>query len=400
MNITDIDDKTIKKSIDENKSLEEITNYYTDSFFDDVATLNILPAHNYPRATDFIDDMIKMIESLISKGHAYTTSDGSVFFKISSFPDYGKLARLNPDEMRIGDRIDSDEYEKQEVRDFALWKSYKDDDGDVYWKSPWGMGRPGWHIECSCMSIHYLGHHFDIHCGGVDNIFPHHENEIAQSQSYSGKIFVNYWMHNEHLKVEGEKMSKSSGNFFTLRELIEDKKLSPSAVRYTLISTHYRQRLNFTFEKIDASQKAINRLRELYRRLNESNSTVDNNTVNCNTDEMLRMFKDCLKDDLNISGALGKLFSWVNFMFNNLDKGTLSKKNSEHAIAAINSVDLIIGCIINNDSVSDDIEKLIKKREKARLDKNWELSDKIRDELFEKGIIIEDAPTGTIWKKK
>ena len=207
-------------------------------------------------------------------------------------------------------------------------------------------------------------------------------------------------MHNEHLKVEGEKMSKSSGNFFTLRELIEDKKLSPSAVRYTLISTHYRQRLNFTFEKIDASQKAINRLRELYRRLNESNSKVDNNTVNSNTDEMLRMFKDCLKDDLNISGALGKLFSWVNFMFNNLDKGTLSKKNSEHAIAAINSVDLIIGCIINNDSVSDDIEKLIKKREKARLDKNWELSDKIRDELFEKGIIIEDAPTGTIWKKK
>ena len=214
MNITDIDDKTIKKSIEEGKSLKDFTDQYTSSFFEDVETLNILPAHHYPRATEFIAPMIKTIQKLEEKGFAYTTDDCSVFFKISQFPDYGKLAHLDPEQLKSGQRVEDDEYEKEEGRDFALWKGYKAEDGDVFWDSPWGKGRPGWHIECSVMSTYYLGNHFDIHCGGVDNIFPHHENEIAQSQCAHGKdSFANYWLHNGFLTVSGEKMSKSLNNF-------------------------------------------------------------------------------------------------------------------------------------------------------------------------------------------
>ena len=399
MNITDIDDKTIKKSINENKSLEDITSFYTDCFFKDVETLNILPAHHYPKATSFVDEMIEMIETLIDKGNAYSTRDGSVFFKISSFSNYGKLAKLNPDDMVSGERVDSDEYEKQEVRDFALWKSYKEEDGDIFWNSPWGKGRPGWHIECSCMSGHYLGDRFDIHCGGVDNIFPHHENEIAQSECYYGKKFVNYWMHNEHLKVEGEKMSKSKGNFYTIRDLIEEKNFSPSAIRYTLLSTHYRQRLNFTFEKINSSQKAINRLRELVRRLNDINNDNGDSFID-DTNKMLDSFSKYLSDDLNISGALGELFSWANIMFSKIDSNLLSKKGADLALNSIDKVDLVIGCINNIELISNDIKNLIKDREQAREDKDWVLSDNIRKELLDKGIHIEDTPTGTIWKKK
>ena len=219
MNITDIDDKTIRRSQEKGQSLIDFTDNYTDAFFEDLEKLNIRPAHHYPRATDFISQMIKTIENLERKGFTYTAEDGSVFFKISQFPEYGKLANLDPEQLKSGKRVAEDEYEKEEGRDFALWKGYKPDDGDVYWKSPWGKGRPGWHIECSVMSTCYLGDHFDIHCGGVDNIFPHHENEIAQSCAASGKAFVNYWLHNEHLLVDNQKMSKSAGNFYTLRDL-------------------------------------------------------------------------------------------------------------------------------------------------------------------------------------
>ena len=221
MNITDIDDKTIRRSQEENQSLIDFTNEYTKAFFKDLKTLNMVPAHYYPRATEFIPQMIETIETLEVKGYTYTTDDGSVFFKISQFDEYGKLARLDPDQLKSGGRVEEDEYDKEEGRDFALWKGYKSTDSDVCWDSPWGKGRPGWHIECSVMSTHYLGDHFDIHCGGVDNIFPHHENEIAQSCAASGEAFVNYWLHNEHLLVDGQKMSKSANNFYTLSNLLE-----------------------------------------------------------------------------------------------------------------------------------------------------------------------------------
>ncbi|MBC8479033.1 MAG: cysteine--tRNA ligase, partial [FCB group bacterium] len=331
MNITDIDDKTIRRSIEEGKSLNAFTDVYIQAFFEDLDTLNIQRAHHYPRATEFVSQMIEMVNTLIEKGHAYKTEDGSVFFKISTFKDYGKLTNLKLEDLRTGSRVENDEYDKEEVRDFALWKGKKKGEGDVHWESPFGLGRPGWHIECSVMSTHYLGNHFDIHCGGVDNIFPHHENEIAQSCAATGEEFVNYWLHNEHLIVEGQKMSKSMNNFFTLRDLL-DKKLTPEAIRYTLMSTHYRQKLNFTFADVSDSQKCINRLLELKRRLGLVESG-DGDDLKESCEIVLQDFQKKLNDDLNISGALGVLFTWVNKIFSLLDKNTVSTSGASTALA-------------------------------------------------------------------
>ncbi len=399
MNITDIDDKTIRRSIEEKMSLEDFTDKYTSSFFEDVETLKIIPAHHYPRATEFIPQMIETIKQLEDKGFTYTTEDGSVFFKISQFSDYGKLANLNPDQLKSGERVEDDEYGKEEGRDFALWKGFKPQDGDVNWDSPWGKGRPGWHIECSVMSTHYLSNHFDIHCGGVDNIFPHHENEIAQSCAASGEGFVNYWLHNEHLLVDGQKMSKSMGNFYTLRDLLE-KGCSPEALRYTLISTHYRSKLNFTFEKVKAAQKCINKLRELKRRLKKIDNEEDE-ILNSETETMLSKFSEKLGDDLNISGALGELFIWVNYLFAELDNDKLDCCSAKGALSALRKIDSVLGVIdCANLEVDDIIHELIKDREKARSDKNWEKADEVRKQLDELGIVLDDTPEGTIWKRK
>ena len=400
MNITDIDDKTIRRSLEEKKSLADFTGYYSSAFFEDVNKLNILPAHHYPKATEFILQIINTIEKLQDKGFAYSTDDGSVFFKISQFPDYGKLAHLDPDQLQSGERVEEDEYEKEEARDFALWKGYKSADGDVCWDSPWGKGRPGWHIECSVMSTHYLGDHFDIHCGGVDNIFPHHENEIAQSCSASGGAFVNYWLHNEHLLVEGQKMSKSMGNFYTLRDLL-DKGCSPEAIRYTLISTHYRSKLNFTFEKVRTAQKCIYKLRELKRRLQGLEDDGNEGKMDAETENMLSKFAEKLSDDLNISGALGELFVWVNSMFVKLDGNTLDFYQAKGALSALDLIDTILGVMDNsNVKVDKNIQKLIEIRNKARSEKDWEKADEMRKQLDERGIILDDTPEGTIWKKK
>ena len=400
MNITDIDDKTIRRSIEENMSLEDFTDKYTLSFFEDVETLQILPAHQYPKATEFIPQMIETILQLEEKGFTYTTEDGSVFFKISNFSDYGKLANLNPDQLKSGDRVENDEYGKEEGRDFALWKGYKPRDGDVNWDSPWGKGRPGWHIECSVMSTHYLSNHFDIHCGGVDNIFPHHENEIAQSCAASGETFVNYWLHNEHLLVEGQKMSKSMGNFYTLRDLLE-KGCSPEALRYTLISTHYRSKLNFTFEKVNSAQKCINKLKELKRRLKKIDNDNDDEVLNSKTETMLSNFSTNLGDDLNISGALGELFIWVNYLFSELDNNTLECCSAKGAISALRKIDSILGVIdCSVFEVDENIQQLIREREVARSDKNWEKADEVRGQLDELGIVLDDTPEGTVWKRK
>ncbi|RMZ49303.1 cysteine--tRNA ligase [Candidatus Marinimicrobia bacterium PRS2] len=400
MNITDIDDKTIRRSIEEKMSLENFTHKYTSSFFEDVETLQILPAHHYPRATEFIPHMIKTIQQLEDKGFTYTTEDGSVFFKISQFSDYGKLANLNPDQLKSGDRVEDDEYGKEEGRDFALWKGFKPQDGDVNWDSPWGRGRPGWHIECSVMSTHYLSNHFDIHCGGVDNIFPHHENEIAQSCAASGEVFVNYWLHNEHLLVDGQKMSKSMGNFYTLRDLLE-KGCSPEALRYTLISTHYRSKLNFTFEKVKAAQKCINKLRELKRRLKKIDNDGESEVLNSESETMLSKFSAQLGDDLNISGALGELFIWVNYLFAKLDNAKLDFCSAKGALSVLRKIDSILGVIdCANLEVDDNIHELIREREKARSDKDWDKADKVRGQLDELGIILDDTPEGTVWKRK
>lgn len=401
MNITDIDDKTIKRSIEENQSLKEFTEGYVKSFHEDVEILRLLPAHEYPRATEFIPQMLDMVGKLEEKGFTYTTQDGSVFFKISEFDGYGSLAKLDPDQLRAGERVENDEYGKEEGRDFALWKGHKNSESKISWESPWGNGRPGWHLECSAMSTHYLGNHFDIHCGGVDNIFPHHENEIAQSCAATGEKFVNYWLHNEHLLVESQKMSKSEGNFYTLRQLL-DKGYSPESLRYTLLSTHYRQKLNFTFEKVKASQKCVNKLRELKRRsilINSENNGQDVGQMSAN---MVSKFNEKLADDLNISGALGELFIWVNEVFGLLDNNDISSAGSEKIISTLNTIDSIL-CVINKtcvDESSEEVDALIIARNEARLNRDWGKADEIRVKLDEMGIVLEDTESGTIWKRK
>ena len=401
MNITDIDDKTIRRSIEENQSLKEFTEGYVKSFHEDVEILRLLPAHEYPRATEFIPQMLDMVGKLEEKGFTYTTQDGSVFFKISEFDGYGSLAKLDPDQLRAGERVENDEYGKEEGRDFALWKGHKNSESKISWESPWGNGRPGWHLECSAMSTHYLGNHFDIHCGGVDNIFPHHENEIAQSCAATGEKFVNYWLHNEHLLVESQKMSKSEGNFYTLRQLL-DKGYSPESLRYTLLSTHYRQKLNFTFEKVKASQKCVNKLRELKRRsilINSENNGQDVGQMSAN---MVSKFNEKLADDLNISGALGELFIWVNEVFGLLDNNDVSSAGSEKIISTLNTIDSIL-CVINKtcvDESSEEVDALIIARNEARLNRDWGKADEIRVKLDEMGIVLEDTESGTIWKRK
>jgi cysteinyl-tRNA synthetase len=400
MNITDIDDKTIRRSQKEDRSLEDFTDEYTKAFFDDLKTLNIVPAHHYPRATEFIPQMIEVIQTLEAKGYTYTADDGSVFFKISEFNEYGKLARLNPDQLKSGERVEEDEYDKQEGRDFALWKGYKPTDGNVSWDSPWGKGRPGWHIECSVMSTFYLGNYFDIHCGGVDNIFPHHENEIAQSRAASGKAFVNYWLHNEHLLVEGQKMSKSAGNFYTLRDLL-DKGISPEAIRYTLISTHYRSKLNFTLDKVGASQKCIQKLKELKRRLEKVEDDGSEVMPRAEIENMLKRFSEKLNDDLNISGALGELFILVNSLFVKLDAKILGYCSARRSLKALDIVDTVLGVMDDTEGdLDENIQQLIDARNRARSNKDWEKADVVRDQLDKLGIILDDTQDGTVWKKK
>ena len=402
MNLTDIDDKTIKKANLEQIPLKDFTDKYIEAFYEDVKALNILPAHHYPRATEFIDGMIGMIQDLEKKGYTYTTDDGSVFFKISKYKDYGRLANLQIEELQVGERVENDEYEKEEMRDFALWKSYKNEEGDIYWESPWGKGRPGWHIECSVMSTHYLGNHFDIHCGGVDNIFPHHENEIAQSHCATGEKFVNYWLHNEHLLVDNQKMSKSLGNFYTIRDLIE-KGYSPESIRYTLLSTHYRQKLNFTLDKLTNSQKSINKIKELKRRVELiSNNKSEGCDFKEESSKMILKFSNCLKNDLNISGALGQMFIWVNHVFRELDGENISSEGSMTIIEALESIDRVLGILGSEGDIEDDdqIANLLDKRAAARENKDWNLADKIRQEIDTLGYVVEDTDQGPIIKRK
>jgi cysteinyl-tRNA synthetase len=308
MNITDVDDKTIRNSIAEGLSLEEYTQKYTQAFFDDLEKLRIEKAEYYPKATEHVQEMIEIIKELEKKGFTYE-KDGSTYFRIEKFKEYGKLSKIDITNVKTGSRYDADEYEKEDVRDFVLWKKTDSENGEPTWESPFGKGRPGWHIECSAMSMKYLGTSFDIHTGGVDNIFPHHENEIAQSEACTGKKFANYWLHSEHLSVNNHKMSKSAGNFYTLRDLEE---FNPLAVRYLLLSAHYRTKLNFTLEGIkqaEATIKNYNDFRnrfEIFEPVEKKDNTVIEKIKNSEKEFMLS-----LDDDLNISRALGYVFIMI-----------------------------------------------------------------------------------------
>ncbi len=394
MNITDVDDKTIRDSRKEGMSLKEFCDRYTEAFFDDLKTLNIEPADIFPRATESIPAMIRLIKTLLDKGLAYKTDDG-IYFKISKFSDYGKLSKIDLSERKSGARVSSDEYDKENVHDFALWKFWTPDDGDVFWETEIGMGRPGWHIECSAMSMENIGESLDIHSGGIDLIFPHHENEIAQSEAATGRKFVKYWFHNEYILVDGKKMSKSLGNFYTLRDLLE-KGYNPKAIRYLLLSAHYKQPLNFTFEGLEAAQNAVDRLMEFMERLESSGGKKDSLDI----DGMIKVAKDGFSEemdnDLNISGALARIFELVK----EVNKLELSRKDAGKVLDAMKGFDKVLGVLGREDiHVPKEVLKLVGEREKARKDKDFKKADAARDRIMELGFSVDDTPDGPKIKK-
>ena len=403
MNLTDVDDKTIRRSRELGIPLDKYTQKYKEAFFEDIDTLGIERAQYYPEATKHIEEMVSLIEKLLEKGIAYRGDDGSIYYSIAKFPEYGKLSGKKPEHLIRGARISHDEYEKEQWADFALWKAWNPEDGDVFWETSLGKGRPGWHIECSAMSMKYLGESFDIHTGGEDNIFPHHENEIAQSEAATGKQFVKYWMHCAHLIVEGKKMSKSYGNFYTLRDLIE-KGYNPMAIRYLLLSTHYRQKLNFTFDGLYASNAAVDRLTEYRNMLNEHIKSGGPGTDNKVTDILkkgLAEFESSMDDDLNISAALGSVFDMIRNINRIASVDGLTRPDAEYAVEVFEKINSVIGVYKEEErEITEEMKNLIKEREKARKRKDFKTADEIREKLSEMGMEIKDTPDGTKWRWK
>lgn len=404
MNLTDVDDKTIKGAIAQGVDLNTYTQTYKDAFFADLKSLNIEPAEKYPAATDYIPEMIQMIQVLLDKKTAYVGTDGSVYYSIKSFPRYGCLSHLHLDELQTGasDRVAADEYDKDHAADFVLWKAYDPErDGKIYWESPFGKGRPGWHLECSAMAIKLLGETLDIHVGAVDNMFPHHENEIAQSEAYSDKTFVKLWMHSEHLVVDNRKMSKSLGNFYTLRDLF-DKGYTGPQVRYLLLQTHYKTQLNFTFQGLEAAKGSLQRLNDFIQRLYEVDATKNGERLIPLADEMLKEFAAALADDLNISVALAALFDFVREVNGLCDQGLISRTEADYALEALKKVDTVLGVLSFEkweNAIPAELQDAFDKRQQARQEKNWKLADEMRDFIIQRGYVIEDTPTGARLKK-
>ncbi len=397
MNITDVDDKTIRESNKNGVSLKEYTKKYIDSFFEELDMLGIERAEKYPKATEHITEMIEMVRILKDKGYAYESA-GSVYFDISKFKEYGALSgtkRLSGDNIS---RIDHDEYDRENIKDFVLWKANKE--GEPGWESPWGFGRPGWHIECSAMSMKYLGSFFDIHTGGVDNIFPHHENEIAQSVASTGDKFVNHWMHSEFLLVEGEKMSKSKGNYYTIRDL-EKKGLSLQAFRYLVLSTHYRKQLNFTFDSLNAASGAINRLNDFIQRIKSIEKKEEKNpAAQVELEKLSKGFEEAMDDDLNSSRALGSVFDFIRIANILIDKDQVDKESASNIIDYFTRLNSIFNIMkIEDDMLSREISDLINERETARKKKDFKRADEIRDYLNSRGIILKDTKEGVVWQK-
>lgn len=413
MNLTDVDDKTIRKSRAQGLSLNDYTRIYKEAFFQDLDALRIEHAEVYPAATDHLPEMVELIQKLIETGHTYE-SEGSIYFRISSFPEYGRLANVKADSLLAGARVDADEYEKEDVRDFALWKAWTPEDGEVFWETPLGKGRPGWHIECSAMSHKYLGSHFDIHTGGVDNIFPHHENEIAQSVCGYGGKFVNYWLHCAHLVINGEKMSKSLGNFYTLRD-ITGAGFSPRVVRYFLLSAHYRAPLNLIYdpaagnaESFEAARSALERLDEFRSKLADLHKhAAAGDLISRPVGEMLDKaeedFRASLANDLDISGALGALFGLVKEANRMLAAGEITASDAQVIEDKLSVWDRVLSVLEPEAAAAVDeahIEALIAERNAARKNKDFARSDAIRRQLADEGVILQDTPSGTKWKKK
>jgi cysteinyl-tRNA synthetase len=413
MNLTDVDDRIIANAAAAGKSIRDYTEKFVQAFFDDCKTLSIETPEHWIRATDNIDDMVKLIQRLQEKTFTYP-SEGSIYYRIAKFPAYGKLSKIDLTGIQAGARVDNDRYEKESARDFALWKAPKT--GEHFWETPIGPGRPGWHIECSAMAMKYLGETLDIHAGGIDLAFPHHENEIAQSEGATGKTFVRYWLHAEHLLVEGEKMSKSLGNFFTLRGLFA-KGYKPSALRFALASVPYRKQLNFTFDGLQQATSSVERLRNFADRLKQSKFPAGNQKgMAARIAKAGEEFDAGLSDDLNTARALAAVFDLVREANIAMDKGEFRQGDVPAAQEFLGTFDKIFAVLEDNDGEklqrlgygattsgpSDaEIDKLVAERNAAKKKRDFATADRIRKELADRGIIIEDAKDGSIrWKRK
>jgi len=398
MNLTDIDDKTIREAKAAGLELRAYTDRFIAAFFADLEALRVERAEHYPRATDYITEMVALVERLEAAGHAYR-SEGSIYYRIATFPGYGKLSGVRPEANLVGARVDSEEYDKEDARDFVLWKGARE--GEPSWETAIGPGRPGWHLECSAMSMALLGERFDIHTGGVDNIFPHHENEIAQSEGATGEPFARYWLHAEHLVVEGEKMAKSKGNFFTLRDLVAQGH-DPLAVRYLLISVPYRQKLNFTMDGLHGAAQVIERIANTLRRLRHAPPAAGPGALaEAAVEAFRRDYREALADDLNTARALAALHTLLRQVNTALDGEGVSEPARAALGEALRDVAAVLD-ILPEDEVGGDaqeIERLVVERTTARAARDFALADAIRDRLAAMGIAIEDTPHGTVWHR-
>jgi cysteinyl-tRNA synthetase len=398
-NLTDIDDKTIRASRRQGVSLESYSQKYINAFFEDADTLHIKRAQIYPRATQHIPEMVDLIKKLIKKDFAYQSEDGSTYYDVSKFKRYGRLSRVKIKRLRRGTRISTDSYSKNEASDFALWKAWTKKDGDVFWETEIGKGRPGWHIECSAMSMKYLGQTLDIHTGGIDLIFPHHENEIAQSEAVTGKKFVKYWLHAEHLLVNNRRMGKSLRNYYTLPDL-RLKGYNPLALRYLYLTACYRDKLNFTFNSLKAAQKTLNSLFDFMQRLAEvKGKEGDSKKVSDLIKKTKKQFEKYLDDDLNMPRALASFFRFIKEINKLIEKDKLNQKDARATYKQIIEFDKVLGFGLEykeekKEEISEDIKYLVEEREKARKEQNWAKADAIRDQLLDEGILVEDTSQG------
>ncbi len=410
MNLTDVEDKIIAAALEAGVDIGDFTAPHVTSFFEDLSVLRVERVEHYPRATEHVVEMIAMVEQLLELGYAYRADD-SVFFRIAADGDYGKLSGIDLEQVRRGERVQSDEYGKEDARDFVLWKGARE--GEPQWASPWGPGRPGWHIECSAMSQKYLGATFDIHCGGVDNLFPHHENEIAQSESANGSPLARYWLHSEHLTVDGEKMSKSLGNCHTLGDL-QARGLAPRSIRYLLTSVHYRQRLDFTFARVAEAGRALKRIDDLrFRLAHEPEQAADRAALEAAVAGFEGAFAAALADDLNTSAALGAVFRFVHDVNGIIDRGLPvgARARVEHALERADQVLAVLdagawaaaadsGPGEASGGLNDaEIERLVEARSEARAARDFGAADRIRYELAAAGVVVEDTPGGSRWKR-
>jgi cysteinyl-tRNA synthetase len=405
INVTDVDDRIIQQAQAAGKTLTDFTAEYIRAFEEDMARLGIERPEVMPRATDHIPEMVDLVSRLTARGHTYT-ADGSVYFRIASFPSYGRLSRLDVGAIQAGARVDTDKYDKENARDFVLWKAKEDEPAWAHWDAPFGRGRPGWHIECSAMSMKYLGETFDLHCGGEDLIFPHHENEIAQSEAGTGKPFVRHWVHVKHLMVDNETMSKSKGNFFLIPELLESGH-SAESIRYLLASSHYRKPLNFTFEALHAAAGGLERIRRALESLERQEKEGPEGPPPRSTTDAVearrREFDDALSDDLNTPEALAAVHGLANDAFHQITGGVLTREGARLLRDTFAMMDTVFGVFLprgGEDRLTPELQALFDERQEARRSRDFAQADAARARLEAMGILLEDTPTGTVWRRK